>query len=155
MELTVHHKRQWHVWANQRMRRNWKTMRFSGQSRFTRNFADGRLRVWRRPGERFTEACVMPVDRFGCGSLMVWGAVHYAGKTNLIVIRQTPNAQRYCDGILRPVVAPFMRINNRCIFQQNHTRPHIASLSSNVLLAKNTDIVDFCVNSSGVTYCIP
>jgi transposase len=156
--------------------------------------------------------------------------VHYAGKTNLIVIRQTPNAQRYCDGILRPVVAPFMRRNNRCIFEQDYTRPHIAPLSSNVLLAKNvntlpwpsrspdlapiehiwdmlnrqirenhhpfnslqelenaliiewnaipqykiqtssedveiqllptgpgqdTDIVDFCVNSSGVTYCIP
>jgi hypothetical protein len=30
----------------------------------------------------------MPVDRFGGGSLMVWGRVHYAGKTNLIVIRQ-------------------------------------------------------------------
>ena len=81
----------------------------------------------------------MPVDRFGGGSLMVWGAVHYAGKTNLIVIRQTPNAQRYCDGILRPVVAPFMRRNNRCIFQQDHTRPHIAPLSSNVLLAKNVN----------------
>jgi hypothetical protein len=31
----------------------------------------------------------MPVDRFGGGNLMVWGGVHYAGKTNLIVIRQT------------------------------------------------------------------
>ena len=81
----------------------------------------------------------MPVDRFGGGSLMVWGAVHYAGKTSLIVIRQIPNAQRYCDGILRPVVAPFMRRNNRYIFQQDHTRPHIAPLSSNVLLAKNVN----------------
>jgi hypothetical protein len=47
----------------------------------------------------------MPVDRFGGGSLMVWGRVHYAGKTNLIVIRQTLNAQRYCDDILRFVLA--------------------------------------------------
>jgi hypothetical protein len=31
----------------------------------------------------------MPADSFGGGNLMVWGGVHYAGKTNLIVIRQT------------------------------------------------------------------
>jgi len=92
MDLTVHHKIQGHAWTNQQLRRNWRTLFFSDESRFTLKFADGRIRVWRRPGERFAEACVMPVDRFGGGSLMVWGRVHYAGKTNLIVIRQTLNA---------------------------------------------------------------
>jgi len=86
MGLTVHHKRQRYAWTNQQLRRNWRTVLFSDESRFTLKFADGRIRVWRRPGECFAEACVMPVDR---GSLMVWGGVHYAGKTNLIVIRQT------------------------------------------------------------------
>jgi len=70
----------------------------------------------------------MPVDRFGGGSLMVWGGVHYAGKTNLIVIRQTLNAQRYCDDILLPVVVPFMRRNNRIVFQHDNARPHTARL---------------------------
>ena len=90
---------------------------FSEESRFTLEFADGRIRIWRRPGERFAEACVMPVDRFGSGSLMVWGGMHYAGKTNLIVRIQTLNPQRYCDDILRPVVGPFMRRSNRFFFQ--------------------------------------
>jgi len=70
----------------------------------------------------------MPVDRFGGGSLMVLGGVHYAGKTNLIVIRQTLNAQGYHDGILRPVVVPFMRRNNCFVFQQDNARPHTARL---------------------------
>ena len=70
----------------------------------------------------------MPGDRFGGGSLMVWGGVHYAGKTNLIVIRQTLNAQRYCDDILRHVVVPFMRRNNRFVFQHDNARPHTARL---------------------------
>jgi hypothetical protein len=98
MELTVLYKRQRHALANKHMRRNWRTVLFSEESRFPLEFADGRIRIWRRPGERFAEACVMPVDRFGSGRLMVWGGMHYAGKTNLIVIRQALNAQRYCCG---------------------------------------------------------
>jgi hypothetical protein len=37
---------------------------FSDEYRFTLKFADGRIRVWRWPGERFAAACVMTVDRF-------------------------------------------------------------------------------------------
>jgi len=70
----------------------------------------------------------MPVDRFGGGSLMLLGGVHYAGKTNLIVIRQTLNAQHYCDDILRPVVVPFMRRNNRFVSQHDNARQHTARL---------------------------
>ena len=70
----------------------------------------------------------MPVDRFGGGSLMVWGRVHYAGKTNLIVIRQTLNAQRYCDDILRSVLVPFMHRNNRFVFQEDTHRWSIHEL---------------------------
>jgi hypothetical protein len=70
----------------------------------------------------------MPVDRFGGGSLMVWGRVHYAGKTNLIVIRQTLNAQRYCDDILRFVLVPFMHRNNRFVFQEDTHRWSIHEL---------------------------
>ena len=102
------------------MRRNWRTALFTEESRFTLKFADGRIRIWRRPGERFAEACVVPVDRFGGGSLVVLGGVNYAGKTNLIVIRQTLNAHRYCDDILRPVLVPYMRRSNRFVFQQDN-----------------------------------
>jgi len=98
------------------MRRNFRTVVSFDECRFTLKCADGSIRVWRRPGESCAKAGVMPVDRFGGGRLMEWGGVHYAGKTNLIVIRQTLNAQRYCDDILRPVVVPFMRKNNRFVF---------------------------------------
>jgi len=52
---------------NQQLRRNWRKVFFSDESRFTLKFADCRIRVWRRPGECFAAACAMPVDRF-CGS---------------------------------------------------------------------------------------
>ena len=46
-------------------------MPLSDESRFTLKVADDRIRVWRRPGKCLAEACVMPADRFGGGSLMV------------------------------------------------------------------------------------
>ena len=45
MELTVHHKIQRHAWTNQQLHRNWRTVLFSDESRFTLKFADGRIRV--------------------------------------------------------------------------------------------------------------
>jgi hypothetical protein len=36
----------------------------------------------------------MSVDRFGSGRFMVWRGAHDAVKANLIMIRQTLNAQR-------------------------------------------------------------
>ena len=89
----------------------------------------------------------MPVDRFGGGSLMVLGGVHCTGKTNLIVIRQTLNAQRYCDNILRPVVVLFMCRNSRFDFQQDIAWPHIARLSMHFLQANNVNTLP-CLSCS-------
>ena len=69
---------------------------------------DGGLRVWRLPGERYSDGLVMQVNSFGGGSLIVSGGIHFRGKTNLVVVRQNMNAQRYCNDILRPVVIPLM-----------------------------------------------
>jgi len=41
--------------------------------------------------------------------LMVWRGAHDAGKTNLIMIRQTLNAQRH-------VAVPFIHKNNHLVF---------------------------------------
>jgi hypothetical protein len=56
---------------------------------------------------------------------MLLGGVYCAGKNNLIVRGQTLNVQRYCDDILRTVVVPFMRRNNRFDFQQDNARPDL------------------------------
>jgi hypothetical protein len=46
---------------------------------------DGRRRVYRRRGERFADACVLERDRFGGGSVMVWGGISHGLKSPLIV----------------------------------------------------------------------
>jgi hypothetical protein len=44
---------------------------------------DGRKRVYRRRKERFARNCVLEVNNFSGGSVMIWGAISYARKTLL------------------------------------------------------------------------
>jgi hypothetical protein len=46
------------------------------------------------PNERFKNCCVAEHDRFGEGSLMVWGGISYDGSTDLYVIRNGSIHQR-------------------------------------------------------------
>jgi hypothetical protein len=66
--------------------RQWKRVFFTDESRFTLFRPDGRRRVNRRRGERFANACVLERDRFGGGSVMVWGGISHRLKSPLIVI---------------------------------------------------------------------
>ena len=56
--------------------RYWRSMCFTDESRITLFRSDGRQRVYRRRGERFADACVLERDRFGGGSVMVWGRLN-------------------------------------------------------------------------------
>ena len=75
------------------------------ESRFTLFPPDGR-RVYGRRGERFADASVDERDRFEGGSVMVWGGIALATKSQLIILEGTVTAVRYRDEILRPVAVP-------------------------------------------------
>ncbi|XP_041361995.1 uncharacterized protein LOC121377966 [Gigantopelta aegis] len=69
--LTARHtaaRRQWYT-----HRRHWVRVMFSDKSRFTLDFHDRRQCVWRGRNERY--ANIRPHDRFGEGSVMVWGGI--------------------------------------------------------------------------------
>ena len=106
--------------------------------------ADGRKRVWRRRGERFSDCCVMERDRWGGCSVVVWAGVTSNCRTDLVVLRQAVNAQRYRDEILRPVVLPFMRryLPNG-VLQHENARPHTARLTTNFLRINQVNVMDW------------
>ncbi|GFX99756.1 transposable element Tcb2 transposase [Trichonephila clavipes] len=64
---------------------------------------------------------------------MVWGAIAYAGRCTLIVMRGTLTGQRYVDDILRPHVGPFLNGLPGAIFQQDNARPHTARVAQDFL----------------------
>ena len=55
------------------MRRIWRTILFSDESRFTLKFSDGRLRVWRLPGERYSDGSVLEAVVKWCGEEFISG----------------------------------------------------------------------------------
>ena len=79
---------------------------FSDESRFSLCFSDGRYRVYRSRGERFTDQCVHESDRFGGGSVMMWAGICHDGRTQLKIVQGTLNAGKYRDDILVGCCAP-------------------------------------------------
>ena len=78
--LTSHYWQQRRLWAQthrRRTRQNWQKVLFTDESRFCLIMGDGRIRVYRRRNERYTEACTLERDWFGGGgSVMVWAVCH-------------------------------------------------------------------------------
>ena len=145
--LTVRHRQQRRQWCAAHLRwpaRTWQQVLFSDESRFTLQKTDGRVRVFRRRGERYADPCVKEVDKFGRGSVMVWGGIRNDEKIGLIVIAGNLNAQRYRDEVLRTVVVPYINgRNDHVIFQQDNARPHVARDNLNYLNANNVDVMNW------------
>ena len=75
---------------------NWARVIFSDESRFSLSFADGSC--YHRRNERFADNCILESNRFGGGSVMVWGAINAGFCSDLIILNGTLTAHRYIDG---------------------------------------------------------
>ena len=94
--LTARHWAARLQWAQRHFRwgrQQWDPVLFSDEYRFNHSHHDGVIRVIRRRGERFADNCLIERDRFGGGSVMVWGGIVGRRKTNLIDVQGNLNAQ--------------------------------------------------------------
>ena len=74
--LTARHRAVRLQWVQRHFRlgrQQWARVLFSDESRFNLRHRDGRIGVFRRREERFADNCLIERDRFGGGSVMVWG----------------------------------------------------------------------------------
>ncbi|GFX34989.1 transposable element Tcb2 transposase [Trichonephila clavipes] len=103
---------------------------FSDESRFVLGTDDNRVRVWRRPGERYNSPHTVLRHTARTSGVMVWGGIAYDSRCTLIV-RGTLTGQRYVDDILRPHVRPFLNglFLPGAIFLQDNTRPRTARIT--------------------------
>ncbi len=89
---------------------NWQTVPvlFTDESRFTLSTCDRRERVWRSRGECYAACNIVQHDRFGGGSVMVWGGISMEGRTDLYRLDNgTLTAIRYHVDILGPIVRSY------------------------------------------------
>ena len=139
--LTARHIRDRRQWCEQRRHwgnRRWARVMFSDESRFTIHFRDRRSRVWRRENERYVDPNVQPHDRFGGGSVMVWGGITVTGRTALHIVQGRVTGQYYRDNILEPIVVPFARqAGPQFVFQDDNARAHRARIVTQYLQQQN------------------
>ena len=88
------------------IRRQWGSVLFTDESKFNVQNYDGRYRVYRERGQRFTEYYVQKRNRGG-GSVHVWAGITQFNKTYLVILNGNVNAGRYIDNVLRAVALPF------------------------------------------------
>ncbi|GFV82483.1 transposable element Tc1 transposase [Trichonephila clavipes] len=112
---------------------DWQMVVFSDESRFVLGTDDNRVRVWRRPGERYNSPHTVLRHTARTAGVMAWGAIVYDSRSPLIMMRRTLTGQRYIDDILRPHVGPFLNGLPGAIFHQDNARPHTARVAQDFL----------------------
>ena len=122
-------------------RQQWARVLFSDESRFNLSHHDGRARVFRRGGKRLDDSCLTERDRFGGGSVMVWGGIIGRRKTNLIVVQGNRNAQGYINQILQPEAVYFLQRHGPAILMHDNARPHVARICRQFLNKNNVNVV--------------
>lgn len=145
--LTQHHKaarrrfardhRDWQL-------RHWTPVLFTDESRFRLTRCDGRVRVYRRPGERYAAATIQEVDRFGRGSVMIWAGISIDHRTDLVVIPGRLNAMNYIENVLEDHVVPAAYgVGPNFILMHDNAKPHIAGITRNFLQERGIQVMEW------------
>ena len=79
--------------------------------------------------------------------MMVWVGIHHDRKTDLIIVPGNLTAQRHCDGIIKPVVAPYLIQHNVGIFQHDNALLHTARHTQNILRIYNVSVLQLPARS--------
>lgn len=148
--LTRRHRAARLAWARRHMRLtrvDWANVLFTDESRITLRNADGRRRVYRRRGERFSANCVAEADRFQGGSIMIWGGISLHTKTAPVVIRGNLNALRFQQTIVQPVLVPMFNANRGMRLLQDNATCHVARTTTNMLQANRIQVMQFPAKS--------
>ena len=141
--ITARHRAARLQWAERYFRwgRQWARVLFSDESRFNLSHHDGRIRGFRRRGERFADSYLIERDRFGGGSVIVWGGIMGRRKTNLIVVQGNFSAQGYINQIMQPEAVPFLQRHGPVILMHDNARPHVARICRQCLHRNNVNVL--------------
>ena len=98
---------------------DWKNVRFSDESHFGWG-QQGKMRIIRKPGERYCQKCIQPADPKGNPyqkdekRLHAWAAIGWNFRSDLVWYEMSTNTngklshQAYIDQILEPAVKPWL-----------------------------------------------
>ncbi|GFX13744.1 transposable element Tcb2 transposase [Trichonephila clavipes] len=141
--LTQNHRRLRLQWANvhRSWRADWQQVVFSDESRFNLWHHDGRIRVRRYAGERHIPESIIERHSGRTPGVMVWDAIAYHGRTQLLRIVGNLNSTRYINEVLQPQAIPFLQGLPGAEFQQDNARPHVAKTVKSYLDSQQVQLL--------------
>lgn len=131
VRLLPNHRGRRVEWATDKLawQDEWRNCFFCDETRFNLIHSDGRVLVWRQPGERFEEENMAPQEAFGGGGLNVWAGVMYNGRSDLYISQGTVNAVIYRNEIINDVVIPYAEnFGEHFVMVDDNARPHRARI---------------------------
>uniref|UniRef100_A0AAZ3SK03 Tc1-like transposase DDE domain-containing protein n=1 Tax=Oncorhynchus tshawytscha TaxID=74940 RepID=A0AAZ3SK03_ONCTS len=144
-----HHRQQRRLWVQTHCRwtkQDWQKLLFTDKSWFCLTRSDGRICVYRRRNEHYTEACTLERDGGG-GSVFVWGCVTQHHWTELVVIAGNLNAVHYREDILLPHVVPFLQAHPDLTLQHDNATSHTTRSVHDLLQDRNVSVLPWPAKS--------
>ena len=145
--LTPRHKVARLQWTREHVRTThagWSNVLFTDECRFSLHRSDGRVRAWRRRGERHTACCVQPTVAYGGGSIMVWAGISANGKTDLVIMEGTMTSRRYITDVLEPHVIPYAgAIGDNFMLMHDNARPHVSAVVRDYLDSESVEVKEW------------
>lgn len=128
---------------------DWASVLFTDESRFCLRSADGRQRVWRRPGERYSPCTMSFRTPFNGGSVMVWAGISLNYRTELIIIGgRSLNSDRYITDCLMDHVVPFAPIiGENFLLMHDNAPPHVSRVARTFLQDVEINTLDWPARS--------
>ncbi|GFV79435.1 transposable element Tcb2 transposase [Trichonephila clavipes] len=141
--LTQNHRHLRLQWVNghRSWRADWQQVVFSDESRFNLWHHDGRIRVRRYAGKRHIPECIIERYSGRTPGFMVWGAIAYHERSQLLRIEGNLNSTRYINEVLQPQAIPFLQGLPRAVFQQHNARPHVAKTVKSYLDSQQVQLL--------------
>ena len=87
----------------------------------------------RRTGERGRPDLIVERHTGPTPSIMVWGAIGFNVKSQLVLVEGTMTARQYVDRVLNPAVVPMIANIANGMFQQDNARVYTARISREAL----------------------
>ncbi|KAL0148990.1 hypothetical protein M9458_055794, partial [Cirrhinus mrigala] len=113
--------------------RHWRPVLFTDESRFTLSTCDR---------QRSAACNILQHDRFGSGSVMVWGGISLEGRTAFHVLA------RGSLTAVRPLVRPYAgAVGPGFLLMQDNARPHEAGVCQQFLQDEGIDAMDWPARS--------
>lgn len=107
--------------------KDWKRVVYSDESKFNLHGSDGNQWVWRERGKGFDRRYMDAHEKYGGGSVMVWGCMTQFSFERLVRIQGKMDAEKYVsileDGLLHTLDDHFLLPSN-ILFQQDNDRKH-------------------------------